>query len=96
MVYFTADWCVSCRVIERDVFDNGEVMAGLEAVDLIKVDVTQSTSQTQELMETYGVVGPPTMIFLSAASKEPSSSRLVGEMSAGQVLASLQRATTAL
>lgn len=92
LVYFTAEWCVSCRVMEREVFQNGEVLAELGAVDLIEVDVTRSTPEVRDLLDRYGVVGPPTMIFLSKTSKEAPDSRLVGEVPARAVLTSLERA----
>ncbi|MBD3818951.1 MAG: protein-disulfide reductase DsbD [Brevundimonas diminuta] len=95
LVYFTAEWCVSCRVMEREVFQNDEVLAELGAVDLIKVDVTQSTPEVRDLLDRYGVVGPPTMIFLSRTSKEAAESRLIGEASARAVLTSLERAGAA-
>ena len=95
LVYFTAEWCVSCRVMEREVFKNDEVLTELGAVDLIKVDVTQSTPEVRDLLDRYGVVGPPTMIFLSRTSKEAAESRLIGEASARAVLTSLERAGAA-
>lgn len=94
-IYFTAEWCVSCRVIEREVFANADVLNQLGGVDLIEVDVTRATPQTRELLEQYGVVGPPTMIFLSKTSKEAPESRLIGEVPARAVLASLERAEAA-
>mgnify|MGYP001109760670 CR=1 FL=1 len=95
LVYFTAEWCVSCRVMEREVFQHDEVLAELGAVDLIKVDVTQSTPEVRDLLDRYGVIGPPTMIFLSRTSKEAAESRLIGEASARAVLTSLERAGAA-
>lgn len=95
LVYFTAEWCVSCRVMEREVFQNDEVLAELGAVELIKVDVTRSTPEVRDLLDRYGVVGPPTMIFLSRTSKEAAESRLIGEASARAVLTSLERAGAA-
>lgn len=91
-IYFTAEWCVSCRMIEHEVFANADVLSQLGGVDLIKVDVTRTTPQTRELLDQYGVVGPPTMIFLSRTSKEAPDSRLIGEVSARTVLTSLERA----
>jgi len=95
MVYFTAKWCVSCRVMEREIFQNGEILDKLGAIDLIEVDVTQSTPEVRDLLDRYGVVGPPTMIFLSRTSKEAAESRLIGEASARAVLTSLERAGAA-
>lgn len=95
MIYFTADWCVICRQMDREVFADDQVFAALQNVDLIKVDVTNNTPETRQLMETYGVVGPPTLIFLSPASQEPASTRLVGKTTVSKVLASLDSAQTA-
>ena len=95
LVYFTADWCVSCRVIERTVFEDPAVIAGLSNTDLIKVDVTRSTPEARALLERHGVVGPPTMIFLSPSATEAPSSRLIGEMSAEDVASALQSAGAA-
>ncbi|WP_449253371.1 protein-disulfide reductase DsbD [Brevundimonas naejangsanensis] len=95
MIYFTADWCVICRQMDREVFADGQVVAALQNADLIKVDVTNNTPETRQLMETYGVVGPPTLIFLSPASQEPASTRLVGKTTVSKVLASLDSAQAA-
>ena len=95
MIYFTADWCVICRQMDRDVFADDQVFAALQNVDLIKVDVTNNTPETRQLMKTYGVVGPPTLIFLSPASQEPASTRLVGKTTVSKVLASLDRTQAA-
>ncbi|MBU1345326.1 MAG: protein-disulfide reductase DsbD [Alphaproteobacteria bacterium] len=89
LVYFTADWCVSCKVIEREVFNDPEVQARLSEVALIKVDVTRTDAEARSLMETFAVVGPPTMIFLDSQAREPAGTRIVGETGAGGVLDAL-------
>ena len=95
LVYFTADWCVSCKVIDRTVFAAAEVQTALQDARLIEVDVTHTTPATTDLLETFGVVGPPTMIFLDASASEPASTRLIGEMGPAEVLESLARAGAA-
>ncbi|MDZ4112940.1 MAG: protein-disulfide reductase DsbD [Brevundimonas sp.] len=89
LVYFTADWCVSCKVIEREVFEDPEVRARLGEVSLIKVDVTKTDAEARSLMEAFAVVGPPTMIFLDAEAREPADTRIVGETGAKGVLEAL-------
>lgn len=89
LVYFTADWCVSCKVIEREVFEDPEVRARLGEVSLIKVDVTKTDVEARSLMEAFAVVGPPTMIFLDAEAREPADTRIVGETGAKGVLDAL-------
>lgn len=89
LVYFTADWCVSCKVIEREVFEDPEVRARLGEVSLIKVDVTKTDAEARSLMQAFAVVGPPTMIFLDAEAREPADTRIVGETGARGVLDAL-------
>ncbi|WP_244999640.1 thioredoxin family protein [Brevundimonas nasdae] len=91
LVYFTADWCVSCRVIEHEMFENDAVRAAFNGVDLIKVDVTRSTPDARALMERYGVIGPPTLAFFASDVGEMPKTRLIGEVSARKLLASLER-----
>lgn len=95
LVYFTADWCVSCRVMERRVFQNQDVVARLAEVDLIQVDLTRSTPETGAMMKRYLVAGPPTLIFMSRSATEAPDTRLVGETSVQPMLDALKRAGAA-
>ncbi|MBV2142481.1 protein-disulfide reductase DsbD [Falsochrobactrum sp. TDYN1] len=80
LVYFTADWCVSCATVERRVLPDAQVKKNLGAYQLIKVDVSDLTKSKAELMAKLGVAGPPTMIFFNEAGKEPQGTRLVGDV----------------
>jgi thiol:disulfide interchange protein DsbD len=90
LLYFTADWCVSCRVNERDVFSDANVRAGLENFDLIKVDVTDTTPESDSLMRQLSVVGPPTMLFIERNGVEAPGTRAVGELTAENFLSRLK------
>ncbi|NTA84800.1 protein-disulfide reductase DsbD [Agrobacterium tumefaciens] len=96
LVYFTADWCVTCRVIERSVLPDASVASALEGVRLISVDLSQITDANRSLMKELQVVGPPTMLFLDSNKNEIGNSRLVGEITAGSVTASASAAKRAL
>ena len=91
-VYFTADWCVICKTIERDVFPNAGVIAGLDGFQRVKVDLTALDQANQEMMRDLAVVGPPTMIFFDSNSKEASGSRLIGDATVGTLQTSLELA----
>ena len=91
-VYFTADWCVICKTIERDVFPNADVIAGLDGFQRVKVDLTALDPANQEMMRDLAVVGPPTMIFFDGNSKEVSGSRLIGDATVETLQASLELA----
>jgi len=82
MLYFTADWCVTCRSIDRSVFPDPTVQQSLEGLQLLKADVTDFDQQHAELMYQLQVVGPPTFLFFGADARETPSTRLVGGASA--------------
>ncbi|MDX6751641.1 protein-disulfide reductase DsbD [Geminicoccaceae bacterium 1502E] len=92
LLYVTADWCVTCRIIERSVLPDPAVRQTLAGFRLIGVDVTENSPAQQAMMKELGVVGPPTMIFLDPARREAPGSRLVGEVSVRKLLASAGRA----
>ncbi|GGD17689.1 protein-disulfide reductase DsbD [Aureimonas glaciei] len=87
LLYFTADWCVTCDVIERAVFGDSSVQARLGGFQRLKVDLTEDQAGGRAMMRDLGVVGPPTMLFVDAAAKEVPGSRLVGDITADSFLA---------
>jgi thiol:disulfide interchange protein DsbD len=96
LVYFTADWCVTCRVIERSVLPDPTVANALDGVRLISVDLSEINEANRSLMKELQVVGPPTMLFLDASNDEIAGSRLVGEITAKTMTKSASAAKGAL
>lgn len=85
MVYLTADWCVTCKGIERSVLPDPVVTAALADLRLIKADVSKTGAEATELMQMIGAAGPPTMIFLDRARREAAGSRLIGAIAADDI-----------
>jgi thiol:disulfide interchange protein DsbD len=79
LVYVTADWCVSCRTIERSVLSQPEVGDALEGFDRLSVDLTTNNADLAGLMKSLDVIGPPTMLFFDGTAEVPET-RLVGEV----------------
>lgn len=92
LIYVTADWCITCDIIERNVLSDPTIRARLERVRLVKADVTENASEQQQMMQALRVVGPPTMIFVDATGREVPGSRLVGDVTTRSLLASLEKA----
>ena len=65
IVYFGADWCVSCRRMEKDIFSNQLYIESLvnKDVELIKIDVTKNTDNNKEIMSKYNIFGPPALLI---------------------------------
>ncbi|HRP77486.1 MAG TPA: protein-disulfide reductase DsbD [Aquamicrobium sp.] len=91
LLYFTADWCVTCKVIDRDVLPAPDVVADLDGFQRIKVDLTALDEANQGLMRDLAVVGPPTMIFFDRNAAEASGTRLVGDVTADTLQMSIAR-----
>ena len=89
LLYLTADWCVTCRAIERGPLADPAVHAALADMAAIKLDVSDFNAEAQALMQDLAAMGPPTMIFLDAARAEAAGSRLIGEMDSAALLASI-------
>ncbi|MBP0483189.1 protein-disulfide reductase DsbD [Sagittula salina] len=88
LIYFTADWCVSCRAIERHVWPDAGVQAALSEMQVIAADLTKFDSESQGLLDHLRSVGPPTMVFLDAEGREREDTRLIGEPGPADVMAS--------
>lgn len=96
LVYFTADWCVTCRTIERSVLPDAAVQSALQGLHLVKVDVTDFDRDDAELMGSLRVAGPPTMIFFDTNGREVEATRLAGTINVGTIIQSATRATGAV
>ena len=78
MLDFYADWCVSCKEMEKYTFSNADVQRDLAGFVLLKADVTANGSADQALLRRFGVYGPPTTAFFGAHGRECRGFRLVG------------------
>ncbi|WIX32633.1 protein-disulfide reductase DsbD [Salinicola sp. JS01] len=82
LVEFTADWCISCEVIEREVFSDPAVKKALQNVQRLSIDVTDYDAEDQAIMQHFGVVGPPTLMWFGPNGQEQRSARIIGELDA--------------
>ena len=91
LVYVTADWCVTCRVIERGPLADPAVHAALAGLVPVEVDVSNFNAEAQALMSMLSAAGPPTMIFFDAERREANGTRLIGSMDSAALLASIEK-----
>ncbi|WP_339525021.1 protein-disulfide reductase DsbD [Pseudomonas sp. EL_65y_Pfl2_R96] len=88
---YYADWCVSCKVMEKQVFGKPQVLEALSDVRLLRLDVTADNAASRELLGRYKVPGPPSLLWIGTDGIERRSQRITGEVDAGTFL---QRWTT--
>lgn len=92
MLDFYADWCVSCKEMERYTFSDAAVQARLRPVLLLQVDMTANSDADQALLKRYSLYGSPAILFFDAQGKELGDSRVTGYQDAAQFLKTLQAA----
>ncbi|HNR22178.1 MAG TPA: protein-disulfide reductase DsbD [Steroidobacteraceae bacterium] len=93
MLDFYADWCVSCKEMEKYTFTDPAVRDALAAAVLLQVDVTANNEQDQALLKHFGIYGPPTIAFYGPDGIERRNYRVVGYMKAAEFSALAREAT---
>ena len=92
MVDYYADWCVSCKEMERFTFSDPAVQAALAGVLLLQTDVTANDALDRALLAQYGLFGPPAIQFFGPDGRERRDLRVVGFMKAGDFRRVVERA----
>ncbi|MFG0851464.1 protein-disulfide reductase DsbD [Pseudomonas sp. FYR_2] len=80
MLDYYADWCVSCKVMEKQVFARTDVQASLAGVHLLRLDVTADSPASKALLQRYQVPGPPSIIWIGPEGDERRARRITGEV----------------
>jgi len=84
---FSAEWCVECHIMDRTVFSDPVVRERLRDFEMIRADATDYNDDSRSLMKRFGVVGPPTVIFLDAGEgEEAPDTRIIGPVDAAAFL----------
>ncbi|MCG7199356.1 protein-disulfide reductase DsbD [Marinobacter pelagius] len=91
MLDFYADWCISCKVMERNVFSDAQVGQALSSYTLLQIDMTRNTPEQQGLLNELGLFGPPAILFYRADGKELENQRILGEMDKEEFLQHLEQ-----
>jgi thiol:disulfide interchange protein DsbD len=90
LVDFYADWCVSCKEMERYTFADPRVRASLADFLLLQADVTDNSTEDKALLDRFGLIGPPATLFFGADGQERKDFRVIGYMNAEDFLNHLQ------
>ena len=91
MLDFYADWCVSCKEMEKLTFTAPEIKTKLENMLLLQVDVTANNKDDKELLKRFNLFGPPGIIFFNGVGEEIPGARVIGYQNTEKFSASLKR-----
>jgi thiol:disulfide interchange protein DsbD len=80
LVDYYADWCVSCKIMETNVFAKTETLQALNGVRLLRLDVTADNDASRALLGRFNVIGPPTLVWVAPDGSERRDRRITGEV----------------
>lgn len=86
---FYANWCVSCKEMDKFVFENPAVQAKLKKLILLRVDITSNSRENRAIMQHYGVIAPPTMLVFKHGNAI-AEKRIIGYQNAQKLLRKIQ------
>ena len=87
MIDFYADWCVSCKEYDVNVFARDDVKKALEGIRIVRVDLTDFSDKADEITSRWNIKGLPTIVF-THGSKE--AFRIEGYLESGKFLEKLR------
>jgi len=78
MVDFYADWCISCKEMEKYTFGDPRVQQALQGFVLLQADVTRNNADDKALLKRFGLFGPPGILFFDETGRERPELSVVG------------------
>ncbi|MFM8330179.1 MAG: protein-disulfide reductase DsbD [Candidatus Methylumidiphilus sp.] len=90
MLDYYADWCVSCKEMERETFADPQVRRVFDKMLLLQADVTANSDEDAALLSRFGLYGPPATLFFGRDGVERKDYRVVGFMGPEAFLAHLR------
>jgi thiol:disulfide interchange protein DsbD len=92
MLDFYADWCVSCKEMERYTFSEERVRRRFADMVLLQVDVTANSADDRALLKRFGLFGPPGIVFFDGSGREIRGLRVIGFQPADKFVSVLDAA----
>lgn len=98
VVDWYADWCISCKIIERNVLEHPQVreLFAQGNYQLLRLDITENSAEHRALLNQFKLFGPPVIQFFATNGDELEQLRVVGEVDAAEFVERLQQAKTQL
>ncbi|MEE9551576.1 MAG: protein-disulfide reductase DsbD [Gammaproteobacteria bacterium] len=93
MLDFYADWCITCKEMEKKTFHDPAVHMALQDVVLLQADVTKNDDLDVALLKKFNLFGPPAILFFDDNGQERQAFRLVGFVEVDQFVQHIRKAT---
>lgn len=79
LIELYADWCISCKIMERTILSTAEARSSLENLVRIKFDLTDNTPDQRQWLASHNLFGPPTFLYIDRQGDEVTTLRITGE-----------------
>jgi thioredoxin:protein disulfide reductase len=86
LVDFYASWCSYCKLMDKTLFADPEVMEAIENFEKIKADVSQGGKEAHKMLAYYGVIAPPVLLFFNKKGELLDEYRLEGKVKKDKLL----------
>ncbi len=90
MLDFYADWCISCKEMERFTFSDAGVQARMKNAVLLQADVTANNEDDKALLKRFTLFGPPAILFFDQQGRELVDHRVIGYQNDAQFAKTLK------
>lgn len=91
MLDINAEWCTSCKEMEKYTFPDAQVKAALSNAVLLQADVTDNDADDKAILNRFQIFGPPTIAFF-VNGQEKANYRVVGYVKAEEFAAHVNEA----
>lgn len=86
MVEFFAGWCSDCQAMDKKVFNQPEVLAAMQGIVNLRVDISEKSPAVAAIRQAYGVLGIPTLRFYQADGQPLTQLTSIGQIDKGQMM----------
>ena len=86
-----ADWCASCKTMEKTVFNQPEVQALTDQAVFLQLDITDNRDDQVNFLQQHGLFGPPSLLFYQRNGQELSAARVQGELGPQQFVQQIKK-----
>ncbi len=89
-----ADWCIPCKYMDKNVFNDPEVVSLSKNFSTLRMDITTKQTEQDKIRHRYSIDGAPTIIFFDSNGKELSDLRITAKITAEEFSSAMKKALT--
>lgn len=77
LVLISAQWCANCKIVEKQILNDADLVSASGDWNLIKLDTTNPDEKMRKFLQSKNIFGPPSFLFYEG-TQELANLRLQG------------------